>query len=227
MRKFGMKEIIELSKCGDVMMSFNCQTEREPVVAQGPSVPCAACFWHQALSQVGLHCSTAVHQVWLLLMPELTAHLPHITHPQVQISQIHFSSLSPAVLSLDWPWCLRVSLVMAPLHEISSPLTHCWHEPGTDYCDLSSNTLNMPAGPAQAHGVQWAQGRGSIGPRRGVSCSHDSQRTVKATWINKMAINGLTLILFCDSLQGRQGNFLLFNQPYNHHSYHHQLLNDT
>ena len=37
--EFVMKEIIELSKCGDVMMSFNCQTEREPVVAQGPSVP--------------------------------------------------------------------------------------------------------------------------------------------------------------------------------------------
>ena len=31
-------EIIDLSKSGDVMMSFNCQTEREPVVAQGPSV---------------------------------------------------------------------------------------------------------------------------------------------------------------------------------------------
>ena len=45
--EFVMKEIIDLSKCGDVMMSFNCQTEREPVVAQGPSVPwvaCAACF---------------------------------------------------------------------------------------------------------------------------------------------------------------------------------------
>ena len=34
--EFVMKEI--MSKCGDVMMSFNCQTEREPVVAQGLSV---------------------------------------------------------------------------------------------------------------------------------------------------------------------------------------------
>ena len=36
--EFESKEIIDLSISGDVMMSFNCQTEREPVVAQGPSV---------------------------------------------------------------------------------------------------------------------------------------------------------------------------------------------
>ena len=36
--EFKSKEIIDSSIRSDVMMSFNCQTEREPVVAQGPSV---------------------------------------------------------------------------------------------------------------------------------------------------------------------------------------------
>ena len=69
------------------------------------------------------------------------------------------------------------------LSEVTSPLTLCPHEPGTDYCQLTATHSWRPAGlgPAQAPGVQWAQGRGSIGLRRGVSRSHDSQLTVKAT----------------------------------------------
>ena len=47
--EFESKEIIDLSISGDVMMSFNCQTEREPVVAQGPSVAAALGRWCRLL----------------------------------------------------------------------------------------------------------------------------------------------------------------------------------
>ena len=180
--EFGIKEIIDLSKiCVDVMMSFNCQTEREPVVAQGPSVAPGGprCLLLTASTESGwADCAPGVTPA------DATAPLPHkLTRkyrshryisppcPPLRLAACH------SAVSVSW------SAVSWLLSEVTSPLTHCPHEPGTDYCQLTATHSWRPAGPgpAQAPGVQWAQGRGSIGLRRGVSCSHDSQPTVKAT----------------------------------------------
>lgn len=159
------------------MMSFNWQTKWEPVVAQGPSVawPCllltsawvsSSAGWAPAACALCTRCDSDLSVV----KPD-SPH-PTQTHPQVQISQIHFSSLFPAAagvlsLCLCCPCLLLVSLILLPCHQITSPLTHCWcHEPGTDYCEVwIQQHTPWPAGPGPAlgPGVQWAEGRGSIG----------------------------------------------------------------